>query len=1040
MIKPRSWKNTLNLPKTTFPPRLPIGTAERATILRKCTEDLYAWQQENRKGHAFTLHDGPPYANGDLHIGHALNKILKDITSRFHLSQGRRVNYTPGWDCHGLPIELKALGGQLIKTEHEERQNVSLRRKERPTASIVQNVAQALGLRKYRSHETEAEREENAARATATALAVRKAARNLASSTVERQMKQFKQWGIMGDWSNTWKTMNKDYELKQLRVFGKMVSKGLIYRQFKPVYWSPSSKTALAEAELEYKDDHVSTAVFIKYPLWSLPSDLKLKLGEHHSGMSCVIWTTMPWTLPANKAIGFNPAVQYAIVESQKHGRLLIACNRVEEVGKQCGEILRPFTVVDGSALTGVTYLDQLWTRGRLVTKNLIPADHVTADSGSGLAHLAPGHGSDDYSVCLKHGITPFAPVDKDGMFTQEACPDYPTLLAGKHVMSEGNVIALNHIRKTHVILAQHEYMHKYPYDWRSKEPVIFRATEQWFANVGEIRERALKCLEDVKFIPQNGRSRLESFVQNRSEWCISRQRAWGVPIPALFHKDSSEVLLTAQTVDHIISVIKERGIDSWWSDDVSDPAWTPSEMRNADDSSQYRRGTDTMDVWFDSGTSWTQTASGIKPTDHAADVYLEGSDQHRGWFQSSLLTYIADQSANDTATDLQQYQAPFRALVTHGFVLDQQARKMSKSIGNVVSPMQIIDGSLLPPLRRKFHGSGQTQDMGPDALRIWVASCDFTKDAILSVEKLKINNSTLVKLRITFKQLLGILDDFDPLESMRQEQFSKNHKMAIWHLEMMATAVKDHYRAYEYHKAMDEITRYVNVDLSAFYMETIKDAAYCGTGEERQMVQYTILIILRVLQQVLAPITPLLVQETWDHLQARLKAFMGLSPLEDTWSSKITQVSGLLTAHERHSMGKETSCLSEVLSTVQKAQERARSDKMMGSSLESYVTLEVPATHADSGDETTASFLLRNERDLANLFVVSKVTITPEAPSFVEGDWHYVEEIELMNQRVIVHVHAPQEQKCCRCWRYIAPVMQESEEALCTRCEAWRG
>lgn len=489
-------------------------------------------------------------------------------------------------------------------------------------------------------------------------------------------MKGFREWGVMADWDKAWTTMDKSFEVKQLGVFQEMVKRGLISRRYKPVYWSPSSRTALAEAELEYKDDHMSTAAYVKFPLTSVPEDLKRKLPENGI-LHAVIWTTTPWTLPANRAIGVHRDMEYSVV---KKGSDLLLMSRQQTLLLVNATADIVVESILGGELKGSQYVNVL--RGKeSVPQPIIHADFVSAESGSGLVHLAPGHGMEDYDVCSPLGIKPDAPVNNLGCFTSAALPDDPQVLEGKSVLDEGSSEVLKILGDK--VLAVYEHKHKYPYDWRTKLPVIVRATEQWFADVGSVKDQALSSLDEVRFIPESGRARLESFVEGRSEWCISRQRAWGVPIPAIYNEDGVAVL-TDESVAHLISVVDERGIDAWWTDRADDPAWIVPGLEG-----KYRRGKDTMDVWFDSGTSWTQSHQ-------RADVYLEGTDQHRGWFQSSLLTYV---SASGTDG------APFKTCITHGFTLDQSGKKMSKSIGNTIAPSQIIDGSLLPSVESLSFG-----------------------------------------------------------------------------------------------------------------------------------------------------------------------------------------------------------------------------------------------------------------------------------------------------------------------------------------------
>ena len=902
------------------------------------------------------------------------------------------MDYVPGWDCHGLPIELKAL--------EKSRAQASETAREPPDSPLKD------------------------------ALAVRRAARKLATATVEDQKKSFRQWGIMADWDNAWKTMDKSFEVKQLEVFKRMVNRGLIYRQRKPVYWSPSSRTALAEAELEYRNDHLSTAAFVRFPLSSLPDHLMAGLDK--KAQVCVlIWTTTPWTLPANRAIAVQKDLKYAIVENKTHGRLILAESRVKEVEKMSKLDFIVVGSIKGSDLVGSTYRDEMFD-SNAVPRPILHANFVSADSGTGLVHVAPGHGTDDYELGLNHGIPAFAPIDDAGCFTAQASPDEPAMLEGKHILIEGNSTVLEILSRRRVLVCQHGYTHKYPYDWRSKQPVVLRATEQWFANIGDVQEVALKALESVKFTPEGGKVRLQSFIKNRSEWCISRQRAWGVPIPALYHKETGEALLTGDSVSHIISVIAERGTDAWWSDDELDPAWTPPTLRDDGHQTPYKRGKDTMDVWFDSGTSWTQA----KTADHVADIYLEGTDQHRGWFQSSLLTFVAHEGSENSL------QAPFRSLVTHGFTLDKHGRKMSKSIGNVVSPDEIINGTLLPPLKKKVKGKVTEfrDSMGVDALRLWVASSDYTKDVAVNPVALKAVNNNLTKYRVTFKQLLGILQDYESASPDVPKGFGKVHKIAIWQLERVEDTVRTHYQDFEYHKAMTEINRYIHQDLSAFYFEAIKDAAYCGNRQERIMVQATCHIIQLRLQHLLAPVTPLLVQETWEHTPDQIKSNHGLPPFQRSWMQSSRSASGKSTVapnqsplsnQERQQLDHDGPSLMHALAAVQEAQEQARSAKQMGSSLQSFVILQL-------GPGNESSPLNKYSDDLATILVVSRVDICAGSlpDSVAKAEWSYQSKFSFRGTTVVAHVYAPQSSKCVRCWRYAAPMDAKKEEALCQRCE----
>ena len=973
-----SWKKTLHLPKSAFPARALVK--DRPKYIQRCTDDLYTWQRSRQILKTFTLHDGPPYANGELHIGHALNKILKDIICRSRLAD-HRVDWRPGWDCHGLPIELKAL-------------------------------------------------QQQGERASSNAVDVRAAARRLAAKTVHDQKQTFRKWGIMADWESAWTTMDRDFEIKQMGVFKAMASKGLIYRRFKPVFWSPASRTALAEAELEYHDDHISTAAFVKYPLVMASKSFSTNLEFPLSTVSAVIWTTTPWTLPANRAIGFNREIDYTIAESSEHGRLLIASSRLSELEHHLNENLRISTSMDGEDLSSMSYEDEIFGSKR-DPRPFLHADFVSETSGSGLVHLAPGHGTEDYELCSKYdGITAFAPVDDNGDFTAGAFPRNPETLLGLDILGAGQEVVLSLLNDRRLLLAQHQYTHNYPYDWRSKQPVIIRATEQWFADVGNIREDALGALDTVTFYPPSSKTRLEAFIKNRSEWCISRQRAWGVPIPVLYKSKTKEVLCSADSIDHIISVVKQRGIDAWWTDEDTDPSWTPPSLRNSDGGSQYSRGKDTMDVWFDSGTSWTQTNNGKDMDRHVADCYIEGSDQHRGWFQSSLLTCVANQAKlpQDAKEDQIQAKAPFTDLITHGFTLDQDGRKMSKSVGNVVSPDEIMEGTLLPTVKRKLNGKliDVQESMGPDALRLWAASCDYTSDVKISQRVLQAIHGNISKYRVTFKLILGILDDFDPALYVSPQNLGMIHQIVLWRLDAVNSSVQDHYQSFEFSRAVNEITKFIVNDLSSSYFEWIKDAAYCGSAGERLEVQSTLFQIHRHLQQMLAPIMPLLIEETWEYTPEQIKEYERVSPGYREFSQPDRD------PEADNQLPFDYVQLMEAHVAVKAIQERARNEKRMGDSLESYVCFETESSKA-------RTLLSRYPIDqLQVLFGVSGLQVVNDIvhlPELGEAAWVFSERVRILGKEVIVHVYEPQLAKCVRCWRYVAP-LRGSEVSICGRCK----
>ena len=976
-------KATLRLPASSFPARPTPSDTSR--YLPRCTDDLYAWQRQERSAaDTFVLHDGPPYANGELHVGHALNKILKDIICRSKVAQGKRVTYVPGWDCHGLPIELKA------RQHHGWKQG--------------QDV---------------------------DATALRQAAQGFAQNTVIKQMEGFKSWGVMGDWDNHWKTMDPSFELRQLEVFKAMVEHGLVYRAHKPVFWSPSSGTALAEAELEYKDDHISTSAYVKF---------RLHQSDTQDPVHVVIWTTTPWTLPANQAIAFSRSIQYCLVRSDTHGALVIARSRLLEMEEIIAEpLLILQETVDQEWLSKQTYLPPLHLGKQDSARRLVVADFVTDDSGTGLVHCAPAHGMEDYLALqplIKTGLIEVtAPVTDQGVFDSRASPDDPALLEGQGVFTAGTETVLKLLKDNAMLIAMKKYTHKYPIDWRTKEPIIIRATAQWFADVSHVKNDAIRALEKVTFVPESGRVRLRSFVEGRSEWCISRQRAWGVPIPALYHVDSGKAVLTDESVTHIINVIKERGIDAWWSDSTDDPTWIPASLK----SNLLRRGTDTMDVWFDSGTSWTSLLSLQGQQERPlADVYIEGTDQHRGWFQSSLLTHVAHQKASGSKC----VRPPFASLITHGFTLDSQGKKMSKSVGNVIRPDQIIAGFGEPSLETKPKNSAKARQKhasGPDALRLWVASSDWTKDVVISDTIVKNTHTVLDKYRVTVKLLLGLLAEFTSSNMLSYDQLSHLDRIALLQLYDVTQNVHTHMQDLEFHRAVLAVSRWVATDLSGFYFEAIKDVCYCDSSSatRRASAMTTLHHIFCGLQGMLGPMLPLLVEESWEHCAETYKTGL-VHPLKRVWKSPPIE-------WDNDEVRRQLHLMSSVNSTVKATQERARADGVVGQSLGCDVTIvkagkrdEISSIPADTWKE---------------ILVVSRVTIKDQQGTQggkeelrelrERSAWFYsaslppdADSIGTTGLNGTVYVTSPEQVKCARCWRYNAEPAEEEMLPLCKRCE----
>ncbi|EKG15457.1 Aminoacyl-tRNA synthetase class Ia [Macrophomina phaseolina MS6] len=863
----------------------------------------------------------------------------------------------------------------------------------------------------------------------------------------------------MADWDRAYLTMEKGFEMRQLSIFKAMVEKGLIYRQFKPVYWSPSSGTALAEAELEYDDGHRSTAAYVSFSITKLPSSLAGRVDI--SKLGALIWTTTPWTLPANRAIAVHSELEYCVVEmlrptatGDRASQFLVGKDRLDALQQT---LKTEFQIlvdrIPGSELSGHTEYVNPLEPDQAASQPILHADFVSATSGSGLVHIAPGHGMDDYNLCRTAGIPAFAPVDDKGCFTKEALPGQAYRIAGLSVQGEGSQAILD-ILKTmprDPLVAVQDITHKYPIDWRTKQPVIIRATEQWFADVEGIKDGALQALDDVEFLPKTGRARLESFVRGRSQWCVSRQRAWGVPIPALYEKTESGGLkahMTGDSIEHIMKVVEQRGIDAWWTDAEDEPAWIPEGLQGT-----FVRGRDTMDVWFDSGTAWTLLDR--RPGQPVADVFLEGTDQHRGWFQSSLLTHIAHQSSKAGSIDRSskpKMLAPFKVLITHGFTLDQDGRKMSKSLGNTISPSQIMDGSLLPPLKLKKKqkkpsnanananaaatpGKETYDAMGPDALRLWVASSDYTKDVIIGQPVLASVTQSLHKYRVTFKWLLGVLSDFDRSASAPAPAQARTTVPGRWtlidaiarhQLARTAHAVHAAYASYEFYRGTAALSKYTTIDLSAFFFETLKDRVYAGTPEDRRSAQRVLCDIFDELLDMLAPVCPLLVEEVWALTPEGVRRGRE-RPGRRTWVPYVAET--WEDEGRRVALESRMDVLEKVGAAVKVAQEKARGEKRMGGGLECDVVVKVEK-EVDGVVEKAL------EEDLAAVLVVSGVRVMAGEEEAVDNggvEWSFSEEFELEGgAKGSVEVRPAAKSKCPRCWRYVAP----SPEELCGRCE----
>jgi isoleucyl-tRNA synthetase len=818
-------------------------------------EQIFERLSQSNPGEIFVLHDGPPYANGKLHMGHALGKILKDTINRYQLLKGRKVRYVPGWDCHGLPIELKVI--QDMKPE--ERQNLS-------------------------------------------PLELRKKAAEFALKTVEEQKLCFQRMGVWAEWDKPYLTLQPEYEAAQIGVFGQMVLKGYIYRGLKPVHWSPSSKTALAEAELEYPEGHVSRSIFASFKVTHVTDAAKAILEPFQDDLAVVIWTTTPWTIPANLAVAVNPDLSYAIVEvagrEDNHYTgckyAIVAADMVEGLATKLNLNLTTRSVIKGAELEHCKYKHPLYDRESPV---IIGGDYITTESGTGLVHTAPGHGQEDYIVGQKYGLAILAPVDGDGNFTEEA----GELFKGENVLGNGNQLVIEALLEQNSLIKEEAYPHKYPYDWRTKKPTIFRATEQWFASVKGFKEEALKAISEVEWIPAQGENRIRPMVAERSDWCISRQRNWGVPIPVFYDNETNEPLLTEETINHVQGIFREHGSDAWYSMSVEE--LLPESYRH--NGRSYRLGTDTMDVWFDSGSSWAAVARQRDNLVYPVDMYLEGSDQHRGWFQSSLLTSVANNGI-----------APFKTVLTHGFVLDEKGRKMSKSLGNIVDAMVVMA-------------------YGADVVRLWVSSVDYSNDVLIGSTVLKQLSDASRKIRNTARFLLGNLHDFDPAkDAVPYAELAELDRYMLHRMSEVLSEITESFDRYQFFKFFQIVQNFCIVDLSNFYLDIAKDRLYISapTSFRRRSCQTVLAIILENLTRAIAPVLCHMAEDIWQYLPYPTPY---KSVFESGWVKLDPQWS-------QPSLAVTWDKIRDLRTDINKVMEQARTDKSIGSSLEAKVLLQV--------------------------------------------------------------------------------------------------
>ena len=923
------YSKTLNLPETEFPMR--AGLPEREPEFLKYWEEnkIYEKKQELHAGHKkFVLHDGPPYANGKIHMGTALNKILKDIIMKYKYAQGFDTPYVPGWDTHGMPIEHAAI------------KNLGLNRHELDT------------------------------------LVLRKECHDYALKWIDEQRTDFKRLGVLGDWDHPYITMTHDYEAVQIHVFGEMAKKGYIYKGKKAVYWCPHCETALAEAEIEYGEEK-SPAIFVKMPL--VKDNGMLPEAAQGKPAYIVIWTTTPWTMPANVAIALHPDFEYAWVECE--GEILfMAKEMLEAVGKVCKKDLS--NIIGTCKGKDMEYAECRHPFETIDRKSLVVlADYVTLEAGTGCVHTAPGHGADDFETGVRYNLPIICPVDGSGKLTAEAGADF----AGMFVF-DANVPIIKYLAGLNRLFGKENIRHQYAHCWRCKNPIIYRATEQWFASVDGFREEALNAIaNDVQWIPSWGEARIHNMVADRHDWCISRQRVWGVPIPIFYCEDCNEHLVNDDTINAVADLFAKEGSDAWWAHSAEEilPQGTKCPKCGG---THFRKESDIMDVWFDSGSSHAAVCKTRPELAWPADMYLEGSDQHRGWFQSSLLTSVATEG-----------KAPYRAVLTHGYVVDGEGRKMSKSVGNTVAPQEVI------------------AQYGADIIRLWAASSDYKADIRISKEILKQLSEVYRKIRNTIRYILGNTNDFNyETDKVEFKDMLELDRWALMHMQLLKKEVSAAYESYDFHVLYHAIHNFCSVEMSSYYLDILKDRLYAYKADsfERRSAQTAMYEIMLDLVVMIAPVLSFTMEEVWQFMKkpASMPESVFMIPWPECKEEYIDEA-----------LESKWDNFIEIRSEITRVLEGARRAKTIGHSLDAKVEL-----HA-TGE---ALAILRSvEGDLATLLIVSQAKLVEGLAGGVEATGR---------EDLKVTVQAAEGEKCERCWIYSDTVGKDAEHpTVCARCAA---
>ncbi|MCG3724616.1 isoleucine--tRNA ligase [Vibrio cincinnatiensis] len=931
------YKDTLNLPETGFPMRGDLAKREPEMLKRWYKEDLYGAIRQAKQGKkSFVLHDGPPYANGDIHIGHALNKILKDIIIKSKTLSGFDAPYIPGWDCHGLPIELMV---------------------EKKVGKPGQKV---------------------------TAAEFREKCREYAAGQVEGQKEGFKRLGILGEWDKPYRTMDFATEANIIRALGKIADNGHLLKGFKPVHWCTDCGSALAEAEVEYKNK-VSPSIDVRFKAADPEAVLsKFSLAQGHTGhgdLSIVIWTTTPWTLPANRAVCLRDDLEYVLiqVEGEQAERIIVAAELAKEVMDRAGiEHFHNLGFAKGADLELTQYQHPFYD----FTVPAILGDHVTTESGTGVVHTAPGHGQEDFAVGQKYGLEVANPVGSNGVYLPDT-----ELFAGQHVFKANDAV-VEVLKERGALLHHHAYEHSYPHCWRHKTPIIFRATPQWFVSMDQagLREQALSEIKGVKWMPDWGQSRIEGMVEGRPEWCISRQRTWGVPIALFVHKETAELHPESPAlIEKVAQLVEQKGIQAWWDLDTTEFLGS--------DADQYEKVLDTLDVWFDSGVTHYAVVDNRPEFNGAqADMYLEGSDQHRGWFQSSLISSVAMKG-----------KAPYKEVLTHGFVVDGQGRKMSKSIGNVVAPKDV------------------TNKLGADILRLWVASTDYTGEVAVSDEILKRSADAYRRIRNTARFFLANLNGFNPATDMipAQEMVALDRWAVARALAAQQEMIKA-YEEYNTHAVVQRLMHFCSIEMGSFYLDVIKDRQYTAKrgGHAQRSCQTALYYIVEALVRWMAPIMSFTADEIWN----------AMPPLQANGEKRsqfvfVTEWYQDLFALDENEVLSSAfwNDIQDVRGAVNKLLENARSEKIIGGSLQAEVTL--------FAEPALVEKLSKLQDELRFVLLTSKATVKALEE---KSDAAQATEIE----GLFVQVSKIEAEKCDRCWHYTSDVGSiQGHETICGRC-----